>query len=124
MALTGFDPRKVVEFRSKYDTSDPATVFRIRKTLTEREETEIDDSTWESRGVGKKQHQQWKAGTRKWKLLKAIFSGQGCGWQDFSDQDGNPIQFSIENIQYIEDRVKDEILEFVKPAKGDDDDQD
>lgn len=124
MALTGFDPRKVVEFRSKHDTVEPRTCFRIRKTLTEQEEKEIEDSVWESKGFGKKQHQQWKAGTRRWKLLRAIFTGAGCGWDNLNDPEGVAIPFSLESIAFIEDHIKDELLEFVKPAKSEDDDQD
>lgn len=123
MALTGYDPQSVVDFISKSDTTPPHTVFHVRRTLNKREDIDIEDSVWESKGLGKKQHQQWRAGSRRWKILEAMFTGAGCGWENFQDSSGTLIPFSIANIQMIRADVQDELIEFVKPAKLDADDE-
>lgn len=122
MALTGFDPNDVTTFTSKYDISEPKTTFRVRRVLTKKEDTDIEDSVWESRGLGKKQSQQWRAGSRRWKILEAMFSHPSSGWDNFYDSKGEPIPFSVQNLQMIPDKVKDELIEFVKPSRADDDD--
>lgn len=121
MALTGYDPTHVVDFISKSDTTPPHTVFHVRRTLNKREDIDIEDSVWESKGMGKKQHQQWKAGSRRWKILEAMFTGPGCGWENFPDPHGTLIPFSIANIQMIPTSQQDELIDFVKPSKLDED---
>lgn len=122
MALTGYDPQEVVPFSSKFDKEDPKAVFWVRHVLARKEDMDIEDSVWESKGLGKRQHQQWKAGSRRWKILEAMFSHPQSRWENFNDTKGAAIPFSITNIQMIPDKVKDELIEFVKPARLDDED--
>jgi len=123
MALTGYDPQEVVPFYSKYDKTEPRVVFWVRHVLDKRADIDTEDNVWESKGMGKRQHQQWKAGSRRWKILEYMFTHSQARWENFNDTKGVPIPFSLQNIQMIEDRVKDELIDFVKPARLDEEDE-
>jgi len=123
MALIGYNPNELITFTSKYDTSDPKTEFVVRPMLTKQEDMGIEDNVWESKGIGKRQHQQWKAGSRHWKILEAMFAHPNAGWKHLKDGQGNDIPFSLQNLQMLPEKVRDELVELVKPPRLTDEDE-
>ena len=105
--MRGFDPQTPYNYVVTDEQELPSeqqTTFKL-KNLTVREMERLKNSLFRKQGSGKKAKEELLLGSQERQSLEMGL----VGWENFLDQEGNPIDFQTANIDWIPAKARAEI---------------
>ncbi len=105
--MRGFDPNTPRDYIVQDERGlapEQQSIFKI-KNLTVREVERLKNSLFAKQGFGEKATEKLLIGSQERQALEMGLAG----WENFLDQEGNPIPFILANFDYIPPKYRAEI---------------